>query len=547
MLATSVAGNVIRPAICLLMRRAIAIAVFLSLIGAHGRPAAAQGEPSPETASAATAASADSNIPSGRLSFTADVAPIFKQHCLSCHGPDKQEGDLRLDRHEFVLKGGHTGSPLLTVNLAKNALLQRVTTDDESIRMPKNASPLSESDVATLRRWIELGAVWEDSAFQAPATRSLPSPPMKLAFSLDSLPGWNPFNWSDAHLREAARWSRWFAPPLLALLVLIVLCERSRIWVRDERRWTQGKRGAIFRGLSRVPKLVYPLSVLLVLVVFCGTYYQVHATDADLKVDMLQKRIASLEHQLNPPSPSVAKTPRPIRPHHPPRLGGEYYRGNDERNPSLFNGGFYLTATMRLSLCRADRSPLSTGDELDSPHCLIRLEIEQAPGATPALFAQSIWDSTFVCNVPPGTSIDDPERQVATFRETQPGTWEMFFPVDVPLDSSEPVSGVLYICRGTVPGSMANGEPHYAAEYSLSVRDGRITPESELWMGYVFRTGNVMPLPMGKIPEDEWFSFRAMPKIPKGGESHDPKLLGIPEHFPDSSKPSPQPENTAPQ
>src|SRR5690606_29068961 len=98
----------------------------------------------------------ESAPPSGQLSFTADVAPIFKRHCLSCHGPDKQGGDLRLDRHEFVLKGGHTGSPLLTANLAENTLLQRVTTDDESIRMPKNSPQLSEAEITTLRRWIEL-------------------------------------------------------------------------------------------------------------------------------------------------------------------------------------------------------------------------------------------------------------------------------------------------------------------------------------------------------------------------------------------------------
>ena len=34
------------------------------------------------------------------------VAGIFQEKCISCHGPNKQKGQLRLDNPEMILKGG---------------------------------------------------------------------------------------------------------------------------------------------------------------------------------------------------------------------------------------------------------------------------------------------------------------------------------------------------------------------------------------------------------------------------------------------------------
>ena len=35
--------------------------------------------------------------PTGPVDYTRDVKPILAQHCVKCHGPDKQRGGLRLD------------------------------------------------------------------------------------------------------------------------------------------------------------------------------------------------------------------------------------------------------------------------------------------------------------------------------------------------------------------------------------------------------------------------------------------------------------------
>ncbi|MFM7837547.1 MAG: c-type cytochrome domain-containing protein, partial [Planctomycetaceae bacterium] len=38
--------------------------------------------------------------------FTAKVAPLLQQHCISCHGPDAQESGLRLDSLQALNSGG---------------------------------------------------------------------------------------------------------------------------------------------------------------------------------------------------------------------------------------------------------------------------------------------------------------------------------------------------------------------------------------------------------------------------------------------------------
>lgn len=49
-------------------------------------------------------------------------------------------------------------------------------------------------------------------------------------------------------------------------------------------------------------------------------------------------------------------------------------------------------------------------------------------------------------------------------------------------------------------------------------------------MGYLLKTGNVARTPPGRIPEDEWFSFRPIPEIPADQGVDDPDLLGVTEH-----------------
>ena len=108
------------------------------------------------------------------VDFNRDVLPLLSDRCFHCHGPDKQENDLRLDRREAAVESG-----AITPGVPnKSDLIERILTDDADERMPpaKSHKPqLSAKEVAVLKKWIEQGANYEKHwAYVAPQKTPLP-------------------------------------------------------------------------------------------------------------------------------------------------------------------------------------------------------------------------------------------------------------------------------------------------------------------------------------------------------------------------------------
>jgi hypothetical protein len=106
-----------------------------------------------------------------RVDFVRDVRPILQGSCFTCHGPDEKArmAKLRLDTREGATAVIVAGDP------AKSKLYQRITSDDAAKRMPMGGQ-LSEKQVATLRAWVEQGAVWETHwAFVPPVRPAVPA------------------------------------------------------------------------------------------------------------------------------------------------------------------------------------------------------------------------------------------------------------------------------------------------------------------------------------------------------------------------------------
>ncbi len=94
------------------------------------------------------------------IDFKTEILPIFKKQCYSCHGPDKQESGLRLDRRQEALAGGDSGAAIVPGDSASGHLLKRVESDDAELVMPPKGDRLSEKQIMQLKSWIEDGAKW---------------------------------------------------------------------------------------------------------------------------------------------------------------------------------------------------------------------------------------------------------------------------------------------------------------------------------------------------------------------------------------------------
>lgn len=98
----------------------------------------------------------------GTVDYYRDVRPILEERCYDCHQGGKAKGDLRMDRHASVLKGGKNDGPAVVPgDAADSSLIWRVTPEEalDDI-MPPKGEPLDESEIATLTKWVEEGASW---------------------------------------------------------------------------------------------------------------------------------------------------------------------------------------------------------------------------------------------------------------------------------------------------------------------------------------------------------------------------------------------------
>jgi hypothetical protein len=95
--------------------------------------------------------------------FHEKVLPLLQARCVSCHGPEKQKGGLRLDSRPAILKGGENGPSIDAAKPDASLLLQAVRHSHPDVRMPPKEK-LAPDQLAALERWVREGAVWPADA-----------------------------------------------------------------------------------------------------------------------------------------------------------------------------------------------------------------------------------------------------------------------------------------------------------------------------------------------------------------------------------------------
>jgi hypothetical protein len=313
-----------------------------------------------------------------------------------------------------------------------------------------------------------------------------------------------------------------YLPWLIGLLITVVVVERVKVLARKREGAEQGQLPRAFALANRVTPPIYLIALLCIVIGIL--------VDRTL---LLQRHLEKAKEDRVAQYESVGITsifgepPRPVRPNHETRLGGTYYRGNNERNTALYNNGNYRTATLELSLVDGTGNKLDYGEPV-SGELSIRLLIRSAPGATPALFNDEIMDGLVLATGyhPQGMMIFSGD--VGTFEATdQPNEWQAIFPIK---KASADLQGLVYLYRGKQDESgntLTSGTPQIGIVYDLILDEGRIATGSELWLDAIYFPENVAPPPKdGKLPWTEWFDFRPIPVI-KGDNTKDPSLLGI--------------------
>lgn len=97
------------------------------------------------------------------------VAPLLQEKCYSCHGASKQKGKLRMDKPEFLLKGGENGVILKAGNWENSEMIKRILLpkQHEDHMPPKEKGQLSENEIALLKWWVQSGTSFDKTVTQS--------------------------------------------------------------------------------------------------------------------------------------------------------------------------------------------------------------------------------------------------------------------------------------------------------------------------------------------------------------------------------------------
>jgi len=95
--------------------------------------------------------------------FERQIRPLLIEKCVACHGPEKQEGGLRLDSREQLLTGTDDVPALVNLkDVGASRLLQVIQYSEDDTQMPPKEK-LTDGQIAAVRQWIEAGAFWPEN------------------------------------------------------------------------------------------------------------------------------------------------------------------------------------------------------------------------------------------------------------------------------------------------------------------------------------------------------------------------------------------------
>ena len=100
-----------------------------------------------------------------KITYQDHLLPIIENNCGKCHNPDKKKGDLDLTTYSGLMKGGGSGSVVVSGN-PESSKLYRAITHAEEPNMPPNKPKIPDKEIDIFKKWIG-GGLLETSGSKA--------------------------------------------------------------------------------------------------------------------------------------------------------------------------------------------------------------------------------------------------------------------------------------------------------------------------------------------------------------------------------------------
>lgn len=114
-----------------------------------------------------------------KVSFAREIRPLFMQHCVGCHQPARSQGSYLMTSRADLLRAGDSNRPAIVPGKPEQSNLIMLITphNGKPPTMPKNKPPLSEKQVALIKRWIAEGAI-DDTPLTSKVVIDADNPPV---------------------------------------------------------------------------------------------------------------------------------------------------------------------------------------------------------------------------------------------------------------------------------------------------------------------------------------------------------------------------------
>jgi mono/diheme cytochrome c family protein/uncharacterized membrane protein len=92
--------------------------------------------------------------------YASAIQPLLEARCYTCHGSNKMKGKLRLDKPEFIMKGGEDGKVIIPGKTDESEMINRLLLplSDEDHMPPKEKTQLTKNEIELVNWWVANGA-----------------------------------------------------------------------------------------------------------------------------------------------------------------------------------------------------------------------------------------------------------------------------------------------------------------------------------------------------------------------------------------------------
>lgn len=89
--------------------------------------------------------------------FVEKIRPLLRASCVECHGPNKSNGDLRVDSLAFLMKGGESGRTVVAGKANQSELMRRLLlpANDPKAMPPPGKQRYTPEQVELFRTWLD--------------------------------------------------------------------------------------------------------------------------------------------------------------------------------------------------------------------------------------------------------------------------------------------------------------------------------------------------------------------------------------------------------